>query len=172
MGRPDNDNIPALGFDSGPCQLERSEQHNGQGQHIQFGAATKPEEAECSTSSFDEGVSTSDGDLSSPDISSQRPYYDQQDRARSVLGISISQVQTHLASPTTPATEKTAALQASDGYFGPIQGTLHGLSLASKDVSPTGSELSLNASNESALQESLISGDGNEVSINATISCV
>jgi hypothetical protein len=113
-------------------------------------------------------------DLSSPDTSSRRPRYDQLDRARSqaVLGISISQAQTHLASPTTPATEKTAALQASDGYFGTIHGTLYSLSLASGDVSQTGSELSLNASNGDALRESLTSGDGTEVSINTIISCI
>jgi hypothetical protein len=175
MGRSDHLCISTLGLDSGQYPPERSKKHNSRGQHVQFGTSTNPEDAERSTSSFDKGVSTSDDDLNSPDDISRRPRYDQLDRALSqaVLGISISQTQTHLASPTTPATEKTAALQASDSYFGTIHGTLYSLSLASGDVSPTGSELSLNASNEDALRESLTSGDGTEVSINnSTVSCV
>jgi hypothetical protein len=174
MGRSDHEYNSALGLDPGLYQPERSKQLNSRGQHVQFGISTDLEEAECSASSFDEGASTSDKDLVSPDNSSRHPRYHQLDRARSqaLLNISISRAQTHLTSPTTPATEKTAALQASEGYFGTIHGTLHSLSLASGDVSPTGSELSLNASNEDDLRESLTSGDGTEVSIDTTISCI
>ncbi|KAK0870492.1 hypothetical protein LTR87_013292 [Friedmanniomyces endolithicus] len=40
------------------------------------------------------------------------------DDARTALGVSISQQQTRLNSPTTPAVEKAAALAATGGYFG------------------------------------------------------
>jgi pimeloyl-ACP methyl ester carboxylesterase len=40
------------------------------------------------------------------------------DAAQHVLGVSISEAQTHIADPKTPAAEKAAALEASGGYFG------------------------------------------------------
>lgn len=60
-----------------------------------------------------ESIIPADQDASSPEGVAPMP----EEEAQSVVGVSISKMQTRLMSPTTPAAEKAAAMEEMDGMF-------------------------------------------------------